>query len=93
MASKTGRPRAGTAILVSPQVQQLVISEGIIIPGRAQFLKLHWNDDSTLAIINVYAPTESCDRKRLWDNIIDANIEADLFILAGDLNMVEQAAN
>lgn len=49
-----------------------------------------WTPTIKLAVINVYAHTDNSDRQFLWNTLSEACIEADLYILGGDFNMVER---
>ena len=54
--------------------------------GRALAVSIKVNN-STLTIVNIYAPNESKNRKLLWKDLSQLNIEG-VFCLVGDFNMV-----
>lgn len=62
---------------------------GILLQGPLQYAILQWTPTSTLAIINVYAHSDSSDRRQLWKTLLEADLKADRYILGGDFNMVE----
>ncbi len=51
----TQRMNAGTAIPVDRKTAPLVVDSGILMEGRAQFIKLQAAGSGTLTIVNVYA--------------------------------------
>ncbi len=53
------RMSAGTAILVDRKTAPLVVDNGILMEGRAQFIKLQVAGSGTLTIVNVYAARTS----------------------------------
>jgi hypothetical protein len=56
---------AGTAILVDRRTASLVVDGGILMEGRAQFIKLQVVGSGTLTIVNVYAAQTSRNRALL----------------------------
>ncbi len=62
----TQRTSAGTAILVDRMTAPLIKEDGILVEGRAQYITLHFPDNSELTIINTYVPKTSRDRAPLW---------------------------
>lgn len=92
VVSESGsRYRAGTAILISSQISHLLLEDGILLAGRLQYAILQWTTTSKLAVVNVYAHTDSTDRQQPWRILSEADLDADLYLLVGDFNMVESA--
>ncbi len=85
------RTRAGTALLVDKIVAPFIIDHSILVVGCAQFITLQPPGEGAVTIINVYAPILSTDRAQLWQKVCQANLNADHFILGGDLNQQEPA--
>jgi len=85
----SGKWRAGTGILVSRSLAHMVVKQGTIMDGRAQFISIKSNNGFVLSIINIYIPIVSMGRASLWNKIVEANVEGQGFILARDFNMVE----
>jgi len=81
---------AGTAILLDRTTAPLVVDNGILVEGWAQFVKLQATNGVTLTVINVYAARTSRERAPLWKAISRAECNSDHTILRGDFNnMVE----
>jgi endonuclease/exonuclease/phosphatase family metal-dependent hydrolase len=84
------RTNTGTAILLDKTIAPLVVDSGILVEGRAQFVKLQSTDGITLTVINVYAARTSRERAFLWKAISSVECNSDHTILGGDFNhMVE----
>lgn len=81
---------AGTAILVDRKTAPLVVDSGILMEGRAQFIKLQAADSGTLTIINMYAAQTSRNRALLWKTISRAELDSDNTIIGGDFNHQEE---
>jgi endonuclease/exonuclease/phosphatase family metal-dependent hydrolase len=80
----------GTAILLDRTTAPLVVDNGILVKGWAQFVKLQATNGVTLTVINVYAARTSRERAPLWKAISRAECNSDHTILRGDFNnMVE----
>ena len=84
---------AGVAIVVN---KSLVHTEGIsydtIIPGRAILVKIPRQTNTTIKILNVYAPNDTKNNENFWEQIneITANRpELRPDVLLGDFNLVE----
>ncbi len=87
---RSQRTSAGTAILVHRRTASLVMDSGILMEGRAQFIKLQFADSSSLTIVNVYAAQSSNDRALLWKAISKAEFASDHTIIGGDFNHLEE---
>lgn len=83
---------AGTAILVDRKTAPLVVDSGILMEGRAQFIKLQAADSGTLTIVNVYAAQTSRNRALLWKTIRRAKLDSDNTIIGGDFNHREETS-
>ncbi|CAM6028469.1 unnamed protein product [Sphagnum balticum] len=84
------RTSAGTTILLDRTTAPLVVNSGILVEGRAQFVKLQVTDRVTLTVINVYTAQTSRERAPLWKAISSAECNSNHTILRGDFNhMVE----
>jgi len=81
---------AGMAILVDRRIAPLVVDSGILMEGRAQFIKLQFADKGSLTIINVYAAQSSNDRALLWKAISKAEFASDHTIIGRDFNHLEE---
>jgi exonuclease III len=79
--------------MVHKMTAPLVKENGILSEGRAQFITLHLPDNSSLTIINIYAPRSSRDRAPLWRRVSDAEFVADHLIMGGDFNHLEEVNN
>jgi hypothetical protein len=60
------RTCAGTAILLDRTIAPLVDDNGILVEGRAQFVKLQATDGVTLTVINVYVTRTSREKELLY---------------------------
>ncbi|CAM6066984.1 unnamed protein product [Sphagnum tenellum] len=86
------RMNAGTAILVDRKTAPLVVDSGILMEGRAQFIKLQAVDSGTLTIANVYVAWTSRNRALLWKTIRRAELDSDNTIIGGDFNHQEETS-
>jgi exonuclease III len=87
---RSQRTSAGTTILVDRRTAPLVVDSGILMEGRAQFIKLQFADSSSLTIVNVYAAQSSNNRALLWKAISRAEFVSDHTIIGGDFNHLEE---
>ncbi|CAK9207587.1 unnamed protein product [Sphagnum troendelagicum] len=82
------RMNAGTAILVDRKTAPLVVDSGILMEGRAQFIKLQAVDSGTLTIANVFRKMSkkafTFDNGRLGANSAVSRI--DKFMVSQDLD-------
>lgn len=85
----SGRCRAGTGILLAKQLAPLVCGEGIVVPGRAQYITLQGEGNKTVTILAIYAPSSSMERAALWQKLVAENILGDHYMMLGDFNFVE----
>jgi endonuclease/exonuclease/phosphatase family metal-dependent hydrolase len=83
---------AGTTILVDRKTAPLVVDSGILMEGRAQFIKLQAAGSGTLTIVNVYAAQTSRNRALLWKTISRAELDSDSTIIGGDFNHQEETS-
>jgi endonuclease/exonuclease/phosphatase family metal-dependent hydrolase len=86
------RMSAGTAILVDKKTTPLVVDNGILMEGRAQFIKLQAAGSGTLTIVNVYVAQTSRNRILLWKTISRAELDSDNIIIGGDFNHQEETS-
>jgi endonuclease/exonuclease/phosphatase family metal-dependent hydrolase len=86
------RMSAGTAILVDRRTAPLVVDNGILMEGRAQFIKLQAANNGTLTIVNVYAAQTSRNRALLWKTISKAELDSNNTIIGGDFNHQEETS-
>jgi len=86
------RMSAGIAILVDRRTTPLVVDSGILMEGRAQFIKLQATSSGTLTIINVYAAQTSKNRALLWKAISRAEFNLDNTIIRKDFNHQEETS-
>jgi hypothetical protein len=87
---RSQRTSAGTTILVDRRTAPLVVDSGILMEGRAQFIKLQFADSSSLTIVNVYAAQSSNNRALLRKAISRAEFVSDHTIIGGDFNHLEE---
>lgn len=83
---------AGTAILLDRKTAPLVVDIGILMEGRAQFIKLQAASNGTLIIVNVYVAQTSRDKAFLWKAISRAEFDTDNTIIGGDFNHMEETS-
>jgi endonuclease/exonuclease/phosphatase family metal-dependent hydrolase len=88
----TQRTSAGTAILVDKKTAPLVVDSGILMEGRAQFIKLQAVGSGTLTIINVYVAQTSRNRALLWKTISRTELDSDSTVIGGDFNHQEETS-
>ncbi len=88
----TQRMSAGTTILVDRKTAPLVVDSGILMEGRAQFIKLQAAGSGTLTIVNVYAAQTSRNQALLWKTISRAELDSDSTIIGGDFNHQEETS-
>ncbi|KAG0591318.1 hypothetical protein KC19_1G166400, partial [Ceratodon purpureus] len=80
----------GTAILCSSRISATITHHGTIMQGRAQYIVFQWAPDITIGVINVYASNDTGERARFWNRIKNFPLPEANWILAGDINMIEQ---
>ncbi|KAG0629182.1 hypothetical protein M758_1G082900, partial [Ceratodon purpureus] len=88
-SAKSDKTKARTAILLSRRLQESIISCGIILAGREQYLVLQLNPNLRLGILNIYAHNDSRRQTKMWDTISVANLPSVEWILGVDFNSVE----
>jgi hypothetical protein len=86
------RLSAGTAILVDRRTTPLVVDNGILMEGQAQFIKLQAASSDTLTTVNVYATQTSRNRALLWEAIGRVELDLDNTIIGGDFNDKEETS-
>jgi len=86
------RMSASTAILVDRRTTPLVVDNGILMEGRAQFIKLQVAGSGMLTIVNVYAAQTSRNRALLWKAISRAEFDSNNTIIGGDFNHQEETS-
>jgi endonuclease/exonuclease/phosphatase family metal-dependent hydrolase len=79
-------------ILVDRRIAPFVVDSGILMEGRAQFIKLQATGSGTLTIVNIYATWSSRDRALLWKAINRAEFDSDHTIVGGDFNHLEETS-
>jgi exonuclease III len=89
----TQKMSAGTAILVDRKTAPLVVDSGILMEGRAQFIKLQAAGSGTFIIVNVYAAQTSRNRALLWKTISRVELNSDNTIIEGDFNHQEETSS
>ncbi|KAG0504767.1 hypothetical protein M758_N019500 [Ceratodon purpureus] len=92
-SAASDKTRAGTAILLSKSLKELVVESGIIMAGRAQYVTIQLNPQLKLGILNIYAFNESRRRGRMWDMLARSDLPEAEWILGGDFNSVESLDN
>ena len=91
--TETDRWRGGTAILTSAAIHHTILSDGVLIPGRAQWI-IYCNLDRTkVGFLNLYAPNTGLERAAFWEAVARNLPAADSWIMGGDLNMVEHESD
>ena len=91
----TTRNARGVAFLISKRsIKTEDITTKMLVPGRALMVTIPWNGDSTVTILNVYAPNIPGEAREFWRNVRDgvrfaAPQKPD--IMLGDFNPVEDA--
>jgi hypothetical protein len=83
----------GTTILVDRKTAPLVVDSGILMEGRAQFIKLQAAGSGTLTIVNVYATQTSRNRALLWKTISKTELDFDNTIIGGNFNHQEETSH
>jgi exonuclease III len=68
----------------------MVLDHGVIVPGRAQFVRLQWTLDIVIGIINIYGFNDIGSSTRLWRRVRNFPLPEANWILTDDLNMNEQ---
>ncbi|CAM6061058.1 unnamed protein product [Sphagnum tenellum] len=86
------RMSSGTAILVDRKIAPLVVDNGILMGGKAQFIKLQAAGSGTLTIVNVYATQTSRNQTLLWKTISRVELDSDNTIIGGDFNHQEETS-
>lgn len=66
-----------------------VIKKGIVAFGRAAWAHLDHPKLGKIGVVVVYAPNEPLNRASLWSELVDSLDMRRRWIMAGDLNMVE----
>ena len=92
-------PRAtsaqGVAIILNRElvdVQNVEVKQ--IIPGRAMILKLHWHQERTLTVLNVYAPNITAENTQFWEKLLGKYNRGSYRkpdVVMGDFNITEEA--
>ena len=89
------RNAAGVAIVIN---KALLKADGVtceeIIPGRAILASIPWHANSTIKILNVYAPNDPPNNEKFWSSlneITSSNPHLKPDIMLGDFNLVEDS--
>ena len=64
-------------------------SRGSLIEGRVVYIRIK-HKYGHLGILNIYAPNSAAERKEFWLQLVDKKPDAELWIIGGDFNMVQQ---
>ncbi|CAK9200187.1 unnamed protein product [Sphagnum troendelagicum] len=70
----------------------VVVDNGNLMEGRAQFIKLQVVGSDTLTIVNVYTARTSRDKVFLWKAINRAKFDLDNTIIGCDFNHMEETS-
>ena len=62
---------------------------GCLIEGRVVYIRIKHIYEH-LGILNIYTPNSVAEKKEIWLQIVDKKLDAELWIIGGDFNMVEQ---
>ena len=89
------RNAAGVAFVIN---KGLLNTEDVsceeIIPGRAILARVKWHSNTTIKILNVYAPNDAADNGTFWEKLNDITRrrpETKPDVMLGDFNMVEDS--
>jgi endonuclease/exonuclease/phosphatase family metal-dependent hydrolase len=85
--------KGGLFIAVSANHTQYISTKGILVSGAGVWCILDHPHFGKFGVMGVYAPTTTIERTALWRELTDFMDVSHLWLLLGDLNMVEQAAD
>ena len=66
----------------------------VVIPGRAVLLKMKWHAETSISLLNVYAPNHAPENENFWRSLLEAHQQGRLACpnaIVGDFNIVEEA--
>ena len=67
-----------------------------ILPGRAAYITMHWHQEKTLTILNIYAPNSTGENQTFWNHLLNAyatGAHKKPDVILGDFNLVEEAVD
>ena len=79
----------GVFIATKAKYNATFTGRGCLIEGRAVYIRIK-HRYGHLVILNIYAPNSTAERKEFWLQLLDKKPEAELWIIGGYFNMVEQ---
>ena len=92
-SARTTRFQGGTGIILAEHIASAVTSHGVLYPGRAQYVTIKLSRNLVLGIINVYGFNQTGPRAMLWNHLAQTELPEAHWILAGDINNIEQASD
>ncbi|KAG0571961.1 hypothetical protein KC19_VG056700 [Ceratodon purpureus] len=85
------RFKGGTAIIVGAKLTPFILDNGVLVESRVQYIVFDLGEGLKIGILNVYAHNHTVARQRLWSKLRLCKFPEACWILAGDLNMTENA--
>ena len=82
--------QGGVCISIGDAWRSAIVGQGIIFPGRAQWLVIQWGQQR-LGMLNVYAPNHASARAIFWTEVALGLPAADSWCVGGGFNMLERA--
>jgi exonuclease III len=92
-SNKLGTLFAINLAKINATEREVIIDHNIIIPNRAQEIKIKWGDEQQLNLLNVYAPNEIEEKTDFLETIgkhLNKN-KKEAICMLGDFNCVERA--
>ncbi|KAF9782884.1 Endonuclease/exonuclease/phosphatase [Thelephora terrestris] len=89
------RNTAGVAFVINKALlnaEKITFEE--IIPGRAILAKIRWHGNTTIKILNIYAPNDTANNEAFWEKLRDLTSRKPEWkpdVLLGDFNVVEDS--